>query len=67
MMFPVENMPLILQWLSTIVPARWYIAGVKKLMIEGLPIAASLTEAAILALMAAAFMTASFKKLKNER
>ena len=66
MMFPVENMPAILQWLSTIVPARWYIAGVKKLMIEGLPMSSSLTEVAILALMAAAFMAASFKKLKSE-
>jgi ABC-2 type transport system permease protein len=67
MIFPVENMPAILQWISSVVPARWYIAGVKKLMIEGLPFASSLTEAAILALMAAAFMTASFGKLKNER
>ena len=66
MMFPVENMPPILQWISCIVPARWYIAGVKKLMIEGLPIASSLTEIAILSLMAAAFMAASLKKLKNE-
>ncbi|MDR0567429.1 MAG: ABC transporter permease [Prevotellaceae bacterium] len=66
MIFPVENMPPILQWISCIVPARWYIAGVKKLMIEGLPIASSLTEIAILSLMAAAFMAASLKKLKNE-
>ncbi|MDR2813513.1 MAG: ABC transporter permease [Prevotellaceae bacterium] len=66
MMFPTENMPAILQWLSSIVPARWYIAGVKKLMIEGLPIASSLKEIAILSLMAVALMTASFRKLKNE-
>ncbi|MDR3365519.1 MAG: ABC transporter permease [Prevotellaceae bacterium] len=65
MMFPVENMPKILQWLSSIVPARWYIAGVKKLMIEGLPVASSLKEIAILSLMAIALIAASFKKLKK--
>ncbi|MDR0712434.1 MAG: ABC transporter permease [Prevotellaceae bacterium] len=66
MMFPIENMPAILQWLSSIVPARWYIAGVKKLMIEGLPIASSMVEAGILSLMAIAFIAASFRKLKAE-
>lgn len=66
MMFPVENMPAILQWLSCIVPARWYIAGVKKLMIEGLPVALCLQEVAVLSLMAVAFIAVSLKKLKNE-
>lgn len=33
MLFPVENMPGILQALSCIVPARWYIDAVRKLMI----------------------------------
>ena len=34
MVFPIENMPGILQGLSCIIPARWYIQAVRKLMIE---------------------------------
>ncbi|MDR0687998.1 MAG: ABC transporter permease [Prevotellaceae bacterium] len=65
MIFPVESMPEILQWLSSIVPARWYINGVKKLMIEGLPVASSMKEFAVLSLMAAAFVAVSIKKFKT--
>ena len=38
MIFPIENMPLILQWLSCIIPARWYISAMRVLMIQQLPI-----------------------------
>ncbi len=38
MIFPVDNMPLVLQALSTIVPARWFIDAVRKVMIQGLGI-----------------------------
>lgn len=37
MMFPIENMPDILQWFSHIVPAKWYIIAVKDVMIKGFP------------------------------
>lgn len=37
MVFPIGNMPAPLRWLSCIVPARWYIAAIRRLMIEGLP------------------------------
>lgn len=35
MVFPIENMPGVLQWVSCVIPARWYIDAVRKLMIEG--------------------------------
>ena len=35
MIFPINNMPLVLQWISDIVPARWYIDAIKKVMIQG--------------------------------
>ena len=38
MIFPIENMPLPLQLISNVIPARWYIVGIKKIMIEGLGI-----------------------------
>lgn len=65
MIFPIENMPGILQALSTIVPARWYVAGIKKIMIEGLPVSYVLKELGILSLMALLLITASLKTFKN--
>lgn len=35
MIFPVSSMPAVLQALSTIVPARWFIDAVRKVMIQG--------------------------------
>lgn len=64
MMFPIENMPLPLQWLSYIVPARWYIAAVKAIMIEGLGITSVLKEVGILCLMGTILVTISLKKFK---
>lgn len=61
MMFPIENMPRWMQPLSAIVPARWYISAMRKLMIEGAPFSAILKETAILAAMAVVFVTVSLK------
>lgn len=38
MLFPVESMPRILQWISYCVPAKWYIDSIKVMMIQGLGI-----------------------------
>lgn len=65
MVFPVESMPEILQWVSTILPPRWYISAARKLMIQGLPIAFAAKEVAILSLMAAALITVSLLKFKT--
>lgn len=35
-MFPIENMPLALQWFSNLVPSKWYYIIVKNIMIKGL-------------------------------
>ena len=64
MIFPIENMPLPLQWLSNIVPARWYISAVKAIMIEGLGITSVLKEVAVMILMIAVLITISLKKFK---
>lgn len=34
-LFPIENMPLPLQWFSNIVPSKWYYIIVKGIMIKG--------------------------------
>lgn len=66
MIFPVENMPEILQFVSCFIPARWYIEGLRKLMIEGLPFAGVAKEFLILLAMTAAIMAMSLKKFNDK-
>lgn len=65
MIFPVESMPGVLQVISAILPARWYIQAVRKLMIEGVDVIFVLQEVAILSVMAVLLITISFKKFRN--
>lgn len=65
MIFPVENMPCILQWLSNIVPAKWYIIAVKDVMIKGLGAGAILKEILILFAMMAGLVILSVKRFKT--
>jgi len=62
MMFPVESMPKVLQWVSVIPPNRWYVEGVIKLMIMGVEAKYVIKEFAILGFMAIVLMTVSLKK-----
>lgn len=65
MMFPIESMPRILQWISAAVPARWYILGVKKIMIQGLDLAYVQTEFLVLGLMTLVLTIVSIKLFKT--
>jgi len=65
MIFPVENMPLILRLASNVIPARWYILAVRKIMIMGLGIQSVAGELAILLSMAAALLALSLAKFKT--
>ena len=64
MIFPTESMHEILQWISAIVPAQWYISAVKKLMIEGLSFSYVIKEFIVLSVMALFLVTVSLKKFK---
>lgn len=64
MMFPVESMPKILQWVSSVIPARWYIEAVKKVMIQGVDAAYVVKEIVVLTGMAALLLAVSLKKFK---
>lgn len=65
MIFPVESMPAILQGISALLPARWYIQAVRKIMIEGVDVSFVLTEITLLAVMAVMLITISFKKFRD--
>ena len=51
LLFPIENIPKYINWLSLIIPARWYIEAIKKLMIEGAAFRAVINETLILTAM----------------
>lgn len=42
--FPIENMPRFLQYLSDVIPARWFTIGYKKIVIQGLNLSYVTTE-----------------------
>ena len=65
MLFPVESMPNVLQWVSAIVPPRYYIEAMRKLMIMGVGIGEVAREVTVLAVMTAVLLTvalATFNK-----
>ena len=64
LMFPIENMPLPLQAVAQIIPAKWYIVAVKNVMIKGLGIRSILFELAVLSAMGLAILAISLKKFK---
>lgn len=64
MLFPVESMPQILQALSHLIPTKWFIIGVKKIMIEGLSANYALKEILILSFMLLFVLFISLKTYK---
>lgn len=65
MIYPIDSMPQILQWISGIVPARWYIEAVKKLMIQGASIHHVIKEISILSITAILLIALSMKRFKT--
>jgi ABC-2 type transport system permease protein len=63
-MFPVENMPIPLQVISNIVPAKWFYYIVKNVMIKGLTFSYIWKETLILVGMTIFFMVVSIRKFK---
>ena len=65
MLFPVESMPQVLQWLAALVPPRYYIEAMRKLMIMGVGLDAVAREVAVLAVMTVVLLTVALKKFKQ--
>ena len=62
MLFPVESMPVVLQWLSAVVPPRYYISAMRKLMIMGVGIREVAHEVSVLSGMTAVLLFIALKK-----
>lgn len=65
LIFPVESMPFPLQCLSALVPARWYVDAIRKIMIQGAEIQYVMKEILILAFITVALVALSLKTFKN--
>ena len=66
MLFPIENLPTFFKVVSNIVPARWYIDAVRKMMIQGLPLTDVWENCATLLGMTVAILGVSLKKFNDK-
>lgn len=66
MLFPIENLPTFFKVVSNIVPARWYIDAVRKMMIQGLPLSVVWENCVILLGMTVAILGVSLKKFNDK-
>lgn len=62
--FPIENMPILLQYLSNIVPAKYFLIAIKSIMLKGQGLAYFWKELLVLCSMTVLFTGLSIKKFK---
>ena len=65
MIFPVESMPQILQYASVIIPTRYYISAMRKLMIMGVGVEQVYHEIIILTSMLVVLLFLSLTKFNK--
>ncbi len=65
MIFPIESMPRILQYISTVIPTRYYISAMRKLMIMGVGVEQVFYETKILIGMLIALLSLSLAKFNK--
>lgn len=63
-MFPLENMPKVFQWISYIIPSKYYYAIIKGVMLKGLGFGYVWKETLILAGMATGLLFIALKNFK---
>ncbi len=62
--FPVSSMPLVLQYISDVIPAKWFIIIIKSIMLKGVGLQAILIETGILILFSVILTLLTVKKFK---
>lgn len=65
MMFPIESMPHILQWVAALIPPRYYISAMRKLLIMGVSFRYVLPEVITLLGMTTLFLTVALLKFNK--
>lgn len=64
MIYPIESMPTVIQYISTIIPTRWYVSAIKKVMIMGVGVDMIYEELIIMLGMTLLFLGIALKKFK---
>ncbi len=62
--YPIENMPVVLQWISNLMPPKWFIIVVKNIMIKGEGWQFIWKETLIMMGMTAFFLLVAIRKFK---
>lgn len=65
MMFPIESMPHVLQWIAALIPPRYYISAMRKLLIMGVSFRYVLPEVITLLGMTTLFLTVALLKFNK--
>lgn len=65
MMFPIESMPHVLQWVAALIPPRYYISAMRKLLIMGVSFQYVLPEVITLLGMTTLFLTVALLKFNK--
>lgn len=64
-LFPIANMPRALQYLTNVVPSKWYYQAIKSIMIKGSGFISVWKETVILLMMTLLFLAISLKNFKT--
>ena len=62
--FPLENMPWILQTIANVVPSKWYFLIIKAVMLKGLGFQYVWKQTLVLVFMTLVILTIALKKFK---
>ena len=65
MMFPIESMPHVLQWVAALIPPRYYISAMRKLLIMGVSFRYVLSEVVTLLGMTMLFLMVALLKFNK--
>lgn len=66
MIYPIDNMPAVLQWISCIIPARWYISAMRRIMIQQVGMGYVLQELSVLLGMTAAILVFAVRNFNSK-
>ena len=62
--FPIENMPRVLQWLCNILPPKYFISAIRGIMLKGTSLAEVWEETVVLVFMLVLFISISAARFK---
>ena len=66
MLYPIESMPVALQWFAQTIPAKWFIEAMRKIMIEGVPVQYVAKEILVMTGMAVVIFAAAVIKFNDK-